>query len=54
LETVFEPFNSTKSRGLGLGLPYSKKVIDEHGGQISVESQKNRGTRVEVMLPAEK
>ena len=54
LETVFEPFNSTKSRGLGLGLPYSKKVIDEHGGRISVESQKNRGTRVEVMLPAEK
>jgi PAS domain S-box-containing protein len=54
LGSLFEPFNTTKSRGLGLGLPYSKKVIDEHGGQITVESQKGTGTCVEVMLPAEK
>jgi signal transduction histidine kinase len=52
LKQLFIPFNTTKSRGLGLGMPYAHKIIDEHGGQISVESQPGQGTRVKIELPA--
>ncbi len=50
---VFEPFYTTKSRGLGLGLPYARKVIGQHQGQIEVLSQPGKGTRVIVTLPAD-
>jgi PAS domain S-box-containing protein len=53
-EGVFEPFNSTKSRGLGLGMPYAKKIIEQHGGKISVTSRLGEGTNIEVELPATK
>jgi PAS domain S-box-containing protein len=53
LEDIFEPFKTTKSRGLGLGLPYARKVIEEHGGRILVESHKGSGTSIEVILPVE-
>ena len=43
LENIFEPFYSTKSQGLGLGMPYVKKVVEEHRGTILVESR--RGER---------
>jgi signal transduction histidine kinase len=52
LKQLFVPFNTTKSRGLGLGMPYAQKIIDEHGGQISVESQQGQGTKVKIELPA--
>jgi len=48
---IFEPFNTTKSRGLGLGMPYAQKVIEQHQGTISVESQLGEGTQVRVELP---
>jgi PAS domain S-box-containing protein len=48
---VFEPFYTTKSRGLGLGMPYAKRVIEEHGGTIRLESAPGAGTKVEIRLP---
>lgn len=54
LKMIFEPFNSDKPGGLGLGLPYAKKIIEEHGGRIRVESKLGEGTRVSIILPAEK
>lgn len=51
LEHIFEPFITTKSRGLGLGMSYALKMIEEHGGKISVESQLGEGTQVRIELP---
>lgn len=52
IKQIFEPFNTTKSRGLGLGMPYAQKVIQQHGGEIVVESQPGKGTEVRIELPA--
>ena len=52
IEHLFEPFNTTKSRGLGLGMPYAQKIIQQHGGQILVESRPGTGTEVKIELPA--
>jgi signal transduction histidine kinase len=52
IKQIFEPFNTTKSRGLGLGMPYAQKVIQQHGGKIVVESRPGNGTQVKIELPA--
>ena len=52
IKQIFEPFNTTKSRGLGLGMPYAQKIIHQHGGQITVESEQGHGTQVKIELPA--
>ena len=52
IRQIFEPFSTTKSRGLGLGMPYAQKIIQQHGGQIVVESQHGKGTDVRIELPA--
>lgn len=51
LKTIFEPFQTTKSRGLGLGMPYALKMIEQHRGRVRVESRVAEGTRVSVELP---
>lgn len=52
LEDIFRPFMSTKgSRGTGLGLPVSRKILREHGGDILVESEPGRGSRFSLRLP---
>ncbi|MDQ7779456.1 MAG: ATP-binding protein [Planctomycetota bacterium] len=48
---VFEPYFSTKDRGTGLGLSICKRIVDDLGGKIEIESVLGRGTRVEVWLP---
>ena len=49
---VFQSFFSTKgSRGTGLGLMITKKIVDEHGGIIKVESKKARGSEFSIRLP---
>jgi two-component system, NtrC family, sensor kinase len=53
IKQIFEPFNTTKSRGLGLGMPYAQKIIQQHGGRITVESELGKGTQVKIELPAE-
>jgi len=50
---LFEPFFSTKPKGLGLGLFTTRKIVEEHGGRITVESQPGKGTQFTVWLPAE-
>jgi len=52
IKQIFEPFNTTKSRGLGLGMPYAQKIIQQHGGRIEVQSEPGKGTHVKVELPA--
>lgn len=51
LPRIFEVFFSTKPGGSGLGLPTVKKIIEAHGGQISVESEPGRGTRFTISFP---
>ncbi|MEW6208869.1 MAG: PAS domain S-box protein [Acidobacteriota bacterium] len=53
LKNVFEPFHSTKSRGLGLGMPHAKKIIEQHHGAIFVKSRPTEGTRIDITLPWE-
>ena len=53
LKRIFEPFKTTKSRGLGLGMSYARKIIEQHSGTIAVESPPGDGTRIRIELPAE-
>lgn len=52
LENLFDLFYTTKEKGSGLGLPVSKKIIDDHGGYINVDSTPGKGTSFSVRLPA--
>lgn len=53
MDQLFSPFISTKkSRGTGLGLPVSQKILGEHGGRILVDSDEGRGSRFTLELPA--
>lgn len=51
LGRLFEPFFTTKPNGTGLGLPITRRIIDEHGGSISVQSQPNKGATFTIVLP---
>jgi len=48
---LFEPFFTTKSNGTGLGLPITRRIILEHGGEITAESQPGNGTTFHILLP---
>jgi len=48
---IFEPYRTTKSSGSGLGLLIVRRIIREHGGEIAIESEESRGTRVIIHLP---
>jgi signal transduction histidine kinase len=52
LPHVFEPFFTTKPTGTGLGLAITRRIIDAHGGRITVESQPGQGCCFELRLPA--
>lgn len=48
---AFDPFFTTKSSGTGLGLSISHELVRAHGGDIRIESQEGRGTRVRITIP---
>ena len=50
-ESLFRPFQSTKKRGLGIGLFQSRAIVHAHGGGMDVESEPGRGTTFLVSLP---
>ncbi len=51
LHRVFEPFFTTKAQGTGLGLAVVKRILEEHRGEIAVESAPGRGTLFTFWLP---
>jgi nitrogen fixation/metabolism regulation signal transduction histidine kinase len=51
LARAFEPYMTTKPKGTGLGLPIVKKIVEEHGGKISIDNQAQGGTCVSILLP---
>ncbi|MCB2187033.1 MAG: PAS domain S-box protein [Deltaproteobacteria bacterium] len=51
LAEVFTPFFTTKPRGTGLGLPLARRIVEEHGGALALESTPGQGTRATVNLP---
>jgi two-component system NtrC family sensor kinase len=53
IEKIFEPFYTTKSRGTGLGLAITRQIVEQHHGEICIESEQGRGTVVKVILPLE-
>jgi signal transduction histidine kinase len=50
-ERLFTPYYTTKQHGTGLGLAIVQSVVSDHGGKISVESAKNKGTTFRIELP---
>ena len=52
VKDIFEPFYTTKEQGLGLGMPYAKKIIEQHGGNITCNSRPGEGTTICIALPA--
>jgi FixJ family two-component response regulator/signal transduction histidine kinase len=52
LQSVFEPFWTTRKEGLGLGLPICRSIVEAHGGTIRVERNAERGVTFHFELPA--
>jgi PAS domain S-box-containing protein len=54
LERIFEPFFSTRPDRVGLGLTFVKKVVEEQGGNVRVESRLKRGTTITLTFPKDR
>jgi signal transduction histidine kinase len=51
VETIFNPFVTTKQSGVGLGLAIVAKIVDGHKGRITVESEQGKGSAFRIYLP---
>jgi C4-dicarboxylate-specific signal transduction histidine kinase len=51
-EAIFAPFRSSKSDGMGMGLPICRQIITQHGGTIAAQRLEGGGTRLTVTLPS--
>ena len=54
LKSIFHPFYTSKIYGPGLGLTFTLKIVQQHGGNISVESEPGKGTTFTIRLPIRK
>ncbi len=52
-ENIFEPFYTTKSTGIGLGLANARKIIEQHKGSIRVIKKRGKGACFEILIPGE-
>ena len=50
-DSLFRPFQSTKKKGLGIGMFQSRMIVEAHGGSIRVESETGKGSTFRVSLP---
>jgi signal transduction histidine kinase len=53
LERIFQPFFTTKAHGIGLGLPITRRLVEDHGGHLLVQSQLGYGATIAVRLPVD-
>jgi len=51
LEKIWAPFFTTKTKGTGLGLPIARKIVETHGGELSVHSQSGEGASFTLTVP---
>jgi PAS domain S-box-containing protein len=51
LDRVHQPFFTTKTKGTGLGIPACKKIIEAHNGSLTIKSEVNKGTTVDIEIP---
>ncbi len=51
MEQIYQPFFSTKSHSLGLGLSFCKLAVESNGGSMSIDSREGKGTTVTIRLP---
>jgi signal transduction histidine kinase len=51
LEQALELHFTTKEKGTGLGLPISQRIVERHGGTLSVESREGEGTKATIRIP---
>jgi len=50
-DKIFDPYFTTKEKGSGLGLTIVRRVVRDHGGEIKVKSEVNKGARFEISIP---
>lgn len=53
-KSLFHPFQTTKNRGMGIGLYHSKTIVEAHKGRIEVESEEGKGSVFKILLPMAK
>jgi signal transduction histidine kinase len=53
IDKIFDPLFTTKAKGIGLGLAMCKSILERHGGDIRVKSEKGKGAVFTASLPAQ-